>query len=349
MITWQSELLKKLTEQYQKSDDQWVDMDVRFDEKLITLTIVSELFYGKTRQERQKMVQDSLNNLVLNVPITSELEISVISGYYTVDEAISLFGNQKDSYQDTRCIDWPDMANRAVNPQNYVSKKRKDTSTSTHSLYCNIDVYYSYRHYDRKANIINSKAYKLAREGNKVVILDFCFESPEINPLITAEQRPKLGLIEYLYDKIYAPEEYEISFKNFYEITDINSTYKGAIYTFDSAILSLDYISQLEDINPYTVLDNGLNLWEALRQDIFTHIKPDNILINAPSGLNKWTALLVTQAADKLIIFQNKKTPNDPMIKVVNKCFDVMDVAKENIYYNLAKENIYYNGDIYNL
>ena len=186
MITWQSELLKTLTEQYQKGDSQWVNIDVRFDEKLITLTIVSELFYGKTRQERQKMVQDSLKNLVLNVPITSELEISVISGYYTVDEATSLFGNQKDSYQDDKCIDWQDMANRAVNPQNYASKKRKDTSTSTHSLYCNIDVYYSYRHYDRKANIINSKAYKLAREGNKVVILDFCFESPEINPLITA-------------------------------------------------------------------------------------------------------------------------------------------------------------------
>lgn len=329
MITWQSELLKKLTEQYQKSDAQWVNMDVRFDEKLITLTIVSELFYGKTRQERQKMVQDSLKNLVLNVPITSELEISVISGYYTVDEATSLFGNQKDSYQDDRCIDWQDMANRAVNPQNYVSKKRKDTSTSEHSLYCNIDVYYSYRHYGKKANIIYSNAYKLAKESKKVVILDFCFESPEIDPLVLAEQRPKLGLIEYLYDKIYAPEEYEIPFKDFYDITYIDSTYKGTIYTFDSAILGLDYISQLADINPYTVLDNGLNLWEALRLDIFTHIKPDNILINAPSGLNKWTALLVTQAADKLIIFQNKNTPNDPMIKVVNQCFDVIDVAKE--------------------
>ena len=142
MITWQSELLKKLTEQYQKSDDQWVNMDVGFNEELITLTIVSRLFYGKTRQERQEMVQDSLNNLVLNVPIPSKLEISVISGYYTVDEAISLFGNQKYSYQDDKCIDWQDMANRAVNPQNYVSKKRKDTSTSEHSLYCNIDVYY---------------------------------------------------------------------------------------------------------------------------------------------------------------------------------------------------------------
>ena len=88
MITWQSELLKKLTEQYQKSDDQWVNIDVGFNEELITLTIVSELFYGKTRQKRQKMIQDSLNNLVLNVPIPSKLEISVISGYYTVDEAI---------------------------------------------------------------------------------------------------------------------------------------------------------------------------------------------------------------------------------------------------------------------
>lgn len=334
MITWQSELLKKLTEQYQKNDDQWVNIDVGFNEELITLTIVSSLFYGKTRQERQKIVQDSLNNLVLNVPIPIKLEISVISGYYTVDEAISLFGNQKYSYQDDKCIDWQDMANRAVNPQNYVSKKRKDTSTSEHSVYCNIDVYYSYRHYGKKANIIYSDAYKLAKKCKKVVILDFCFDSPEIDPLFLAEQRPKLGLIEYLYDKIYAPEEYEISFKDFYDITYIDSTYKGTIYTFDSAILSLDYISQLADINPYTVLDNGLNLWEALRQDIFTHIKPDNILINAPSSLNKWTALLVTQAADRLVVFQNKNTPNDPMIKVVNRCFDVMDVAKENIYYN---------------
>ena len=85
MITWQSELLKKLTKQYQINDDQWVNIDVGFNEELITLTIVSELFYSKTRQERQKMVQDSLNNLVLNVQIPSKLEIIVISGYYTVD------------------------------------------------------------------------------------------------------------------------------------------------------------------------------------------------------------------------------------------------------------------------
>ena len=109
---------------------------------------------------------------------------------------------------------------------------------------------------------------------------------------------------------------------------------KGTIYTFDSSILNLDYISCLADINPYTVLDDGLNLWEALEEDIYTNIKPDHILINAPSGLSKWTALLVTQAADKLILFQNKKTPDDPMIEVVNRCFDVMELEKETVYYN---------------
>ena len=58
------------------------------------------------------------------------------------------------------------------------------------------------------------------------------------------------------------------------------------------------------------------------------------MLINAPSGLSKWTALLITQAADKLILFQNKKTPDDPMIEVVNKCLDVMEMEKETVYYN---------------
>lgn len=350
MISWQSELLNILNEKYQKGDDQWVDIDFSIDEKLMTLTIVSELFYGKTNEERQAMVKESLKDLVINVPMPikrapiikdiNELEISILSSYYTVEEATYMFGNKKDSYEDDRCIDWPDMANRAVNPQNYIFKKRKNAST-----YSYVDVYYSYRYYNRKANKIYSNAYKLAEQCKKVVIIDFCFESPELDPLVTAGQRPKLGIIKYLYDRLYGPEEYVYDFKDFYSTTEIDGTYKcdfsskiikdkGTIYTFDSSILNLDYISCLEDINPYTVLDDGLNLWDVLRKDIYTNIRPDHILINAPSGLSKWAALLVTQAADKLILFQNKETPDDPMIEVVSKCLDVMEVERETVYYN---------------
>ena len=350
MISWQSELLNILNEKYQKGDDQWVAIDFSIDEKLMTLNIVSELFYGKTNEERQAMVKEDLKGLVINVsmpikraPITkdiNELELSILSGYYTVEEAIYIFGNQKDSYEDERCIDWPDMANRAVNPQNYISRKRKDTPT-----YSYVDVYYSYRYYNRKANKIYIDAYKLAEQCKKVVMIDFCFEFPELDPLVTGEKRPKLGIIKYLYDRLYGPEEYLYDFKNFYATTEVDGEYrcdfsnkivkdKGTIYTFDSSILNLDYISCLEDINPYIVLDDGLNLWEILDKDIYTNIRPDHILINAPSGLSKWTALLVTQAADKLILFQNKKTPDDPMIEVVNRCFDVMEVEKETVYYN---------------
>ena len=350
MISWQLELLNILNKKYQKGDGQWVDIDFSIDEKLMTLTIVSELFYGKTNEERQAMVKEDLKGLVINVsmpikraPITkdiNELELSILSGYYTVEEAIYIFGNQKYSYEDERCIDWPDMANRAVNPQNYISRKRKDTPT-----YSYVDVYYSYRYYNRKANKIYIDAYKLAEQCKKVVMIDFCFEFPELDPLVTGEKRPKLGIIKYLYDRLYGPEEYLYDFKNFYATTEVDGEYrcdfsnkivkdKGTIYTFDSSILNLDYISCLEDINPYIVLDDGLNLWEILDEDIYTNIRPDHILINAPSGLSKWTALLVTQAADKLILFQNKKTPDDPMIEVVNRCFDVMEVEKETVYYN---------------
>ena len=350
MISWQSELLNILNKKYQKGDGQWVDIDFSIDEKLMTLTIVSELFYGKTNEERQAMVKEDLKGLVINVsmpikraPITkdiNELELSILSGYYTVEEAIYIFGNQKYSYEDERCIDWPDMANRAVNPQNYISRKRKDTPT-----YSYVDVYYSYRYYNRKANKIYIDAYKLAEQCKKVVMIDFCFEFPELDPLVTGEKRPKLGIIKYLYDRLYGPEEYLYDFKNFYATTEVDGEYrcdfsnkivkdKGTIYTFDSSILNLDYISCLEDINPYTVLDNGFNLWEALEEDIYTNIRPDHMLINAPSGLSKWTALLITQAADKLILFQNKKTPDDPMIEVVNKCLDVMEMEKETVYYN---------------
>ena len=352
MISWQSELLRILTEKYQKGDGQWVDIDFSINGKLMTLTIVSKLFYGKTQEERQAMVKEGLKDLVIDVPMPikrapitkniNELEISILSRYYTVEEAIYMFGNKKNSYEDDRCIDWSDMANCAVNPQNYIYRKSKPT-------YNNVDVYYSYRYYKRKANKLYSNAYKLAEQCKKVVIIDFCFESPELNPLVTAKERPKLGTIKYFYDRIYGPEEYLYDFKDYYSTKEIEGTYTygcdfykktikdiGVIYTFDSSILNLDYTSCLEDINPYTLLDNGFNLWNVLDEDIYTHIKPDHILVNAPSGLSKWTALLVTQAADKLVLFQNKKTPNDPMIGVVNRCFDVMELEKETVYYNRA-------------
>ena len=50
MISWQSELLNILNKKYQKGDGQWVGIDFSLDGKLMTLTIVSELFYGKTNE-----------------------------------------------------------------------------------------------------------------------------------------------------------------------------------------------------------------------------------------------------------------------------------------------------------
>ena len=112
MISWQSELLNILNEKYQKGDDQWVDIDFSIDEKLMTLTIVSELFYGKTNEERQAMVKESLKNLVINVPMPikrapiikdiNELEISILSSYYTVKEATYMFENQKDPINESQ-------------------------------------------------------------------------------------------------------------------------------------------------------------------------------------------------------------------------------------------------------
>ena len=58
MISWQLELLNILNKKYQKGDGQWVGIDFSLDGKLMTLTIVSELFYGKTNEERQAMVKD---------------------------------------------------------------------------------------------------------------------------------------------------------------------------------------------------------------------------------------------------------------------------------------------------
>jgi len=349
MTSWQSKLLRILTEKYQKDDNQWVDINFSINENLMTLTIVSELFNGKTKKERQTMVENSLKDLVINVkqpikrtPITkniNELEINILSSYYTVEEAINIFENKKYSYEDDRCIDWQDMANRAVNPQNYFYKKRKNIST-----YGNVNVYYSYRHYNRKAKKIYRDAYELVDNCKKVVIIDFCFEYSELNPLITAKERPKLGIIKYLHDRLYSPKEYPYEFKDFYSTKEVNGEYKdmiagkivkdkGVVYTFDSSILNLDYISYLENIKPYALLDSGFNLCEVLIEDIDTNMKPDHILINAPSGLSKWTSLLVTQLADKLILFENKNTLNDPIIEVVNRCIDVMQLEKETIYY----------------
>lgn len=157
-------------------------------------------------------------------------------------------------------------------------------------------VFYSFKGVASFSSLAMATASVLASRGHKVVVIDLDLEG--LGDGIEGEP----GLVDYFYDRAYGlAGTYQTSISDIAkEIPVSDST--GKLFSIPKGATTLDYISKVDDLSTTVVTDEGKTLWQSLFDDLKGYLDPDLILVSSPSGLNKWAAVAVLDAASKVLV-----------------------------------------------
>ena len=291
---WKINLKEALEEQYFSQLSQgWIELNFSSSNR-VNLTVVSDLFRETPLSERKEKLLEFLQLF------SQKSNLSLPTGFlslYTPQEAQSL--ELSPPLQSNEVIrTWQDLANVAANPQNQNKTERKEPSLPR------TIVFYSFKGGVGRTTALNHVAWQLAMRGHKVVAVDLDLEAPGLSTSFSLTPKPNYGIVDYFYERSYLPEGVDPNI----DITDIfgevripNAT--GRLFVVPSGSLSLDYITKIDDLRASTILDNGKTLWSSFTDDIKKQLNPDLILVDSRTGINKWGALSLLEAADEAIIF----------------------------------------------
>jgi cellulose biosynthesis protein BcsQ len=289
-ITLQERLINKYVTQ---QSSEWIELNFS-SSNLLNLTIISHCFCNTTLSQRKQELLKFLQAFY------QEVNISLSTGFlslYTPEEtdSLELHSPQKLNHD---ILTWQDLANVAANPQNQNKTERKEPSLPR------TIVFYSFKGGVGRTTALNHVAWQLAMRGHKVVAVDLDLEAPGLSTSFSLTPKPNYGIVDYFYERSYLPEGVDPNI----DITDIFGEVRipnapGRLFIVPSGSLSLDYITKIDDLRASTVLDNGKTLWSSFTDDIKKQLNPDLILVDSRTGINKWGALSLLEAADEAIIF----------------------------------------------
>jgi len=273
----------------------WVHL-YRSPSGFLNITVVSDQFRGTSHSDRRAQV-----NEIVQSP-TGFLSL------YTQDEAKTLEIERPASDRVQSVRTWHDLAIWAQNPQNHGEvKERSPRSPRTVA-------FYSFKGGVGCTTALIHVAYLLVRQGKKVVVLDLDMESPGFNQILDLQALPRLGIVDYFYERAYAPDrvDYEVQIDNIlteYKDKQLGDTHSGRFFVIPTGTLDFDYLAKVDDLKASAWVNGHESLWDIFIQDIRKEVNPDIILIDTRTGLNQWGALSLIQAADFsiFILFPNSQ------------------------------------------
>ena len=286
--TWQITLKRELTESYVQNPEEWVELNIST-AGLLNLRIVSNKFKKLSVPQRKEQLENILGQYKISPGFLS---------FYTVEEARSLNLSPPQQANENSITTWQDLAFWAANPQNHLLVEKPEPTLPR------TVTFYSFKGGVGRTTALIHVAWILAMRGRKVVAVDLDLEAPGLSTAFTLNPQPEYGIVDYFYERSYGPEGVEPNIlitKIFGEVTIPNAP--GRLFVVPAGFLSLDYISQVDDLRATTIVDRGEGLWSVFRREIKEHLKPDIILVDSRTGFNEWGALSLLQAADEAIIF----------------------------------------------
>ncbi len=286
--SWQITLKRELTESYVQNPQEWVELNIST-AGLLNLRIVSNKFKKLSVPQRKEQLENILGQYKISPGFLS---------FYTVEEARSLNLSPPQQADENSINTWQDLAFWAANPQNHLPiSQPKPTLPRTVT-------FYSFKGGVGRTTALIHVAWILAMRGRKVVAVDLDLEAPGLSTAFSLTPQPEYGIVDYFYERSYGPEGVESNIsitKIFGEVTIPNAP--GRLFVVPAGFLSLDYISQVDDLRATTIVDRSEGLWSVFRREIQEHLKPDIILVDSRTGINEWGALSLLQAADEAMIF----------------------------------------------
>ena len=186
----------------------------------------------------------------------------------------------------------------------------------------------------------------LARHGRRVVVVDLDLEAPGLSSVFKSQENPSYGIIDYFYSHAYTSQENEPS-QDDEIISDDPSLHDdglpqdeeqllsvasilgeveipdapGHIYLVPAGELNLNYLAKIEDLSTTIATRTGESLWTTFLKEINQYVKPDIVLVDSRTGLNKWGAFTLLRAADKAVVFLY---PNEQNMRGIELLLDAL-------------------------
>lgn len=286
-----AEIREKLKEKCLSGPQDWVDIHVSTS-GLLNLTVVSQYFQGHSFAQRQEEIVKLLSD------DQSTLSFGFLS-LYTPEEAETIQLQSSAQREPEPIRTWQDLALWAVDAESRSLNRESREGQLPRTI-----TFYSYKGGVGRTTALTHVAWILAMRGRKVVAVDLDVEAPGLSTAFNLSPGPKYGIVDYFYERAYAPEdiEYEVSITQIFgEVKIPNAT--GRLFVVPAGSLTLDYIAKIDDLRAATVLNGGEDLWSMFQKEIFEQLKPDILLVDSRTGINQWGALSLLRAADEVIIF----------------------------------------------
>jgi hypothetical protein len=150
--------------------------------------------------------------------------------------------------------------------------------------------------------------------GRKVVAVDLDLEASGLSVLPDLTSVPEHGIVDYFYERSYAPKEIEPSVLIGGIVGELHIPgAPGQLFLVPpTGSFHFDYITKMDSVDADTLLSRGDDLWSLFLREINEQLQPDVILVDSRAGFSKWGAFSLLRAADQVIMFlypdeQNKR------------------------------------------
>ncbi|WP_017324452.1 P-loop ATPase, Sll1717 family [Synechococcus sp. PCC 7336] len=291
MQNWKIALKDRLEEEFIKTSQEWIDINVST-AGLLNITLISNCFLEASFSERKDRIIEIVNE------IKSPVSLGFLS-LYTCQEADELQIQAPISSVSSSVRTWQDLAQWAENPQNQSQTQSLNGVQSPRTV-----TFYSYKGGVGRTTALTHVAWVLARRGRKVVAVDLDLEAPGLSTAFNLTPKPVYGIIDYFYERAFLPE----GMANNISVTQIFGEVRipdatGRLFVVPAGNLDFDYLSKVDDLQTTRVIGDDGNLWSVFKDEISEQLKPDILLVDSRTGINQWGALSLLQAADEVVLF----------------------------------------------
>jgi MinD-like ATPase involved in chromosome partitioning or flagellar assembly len=163
-----------------------------------------------------------------------------------------------------------------------------------------ITTFYSFKGGVGRTTALAFVASMLARQGYRVVLIDFDLEAPGLSLVLSSGAKSRYGVLDYIHQRFLTPDE------NLPNIVDcfypIDLAVRGELYLVPAGEYDEGYIHRLADLDMRLLYQRVTNPFHQLLDDIIEELDPDIILIDARTGFTEMGAVALFDRADLGVI-----------------------------------------------
>jgi cellulose biosynthesis protein BcsQ len=171
-----------------------------------------------------------------------------------------------------------------------------------------IIAFYAYKGGTGRSFALAHTAWSLAREGRRVAVVDLDLTAPSLWALFG--KKPTRGVVEYMTDW---RKRAASSVRTFIDEVPLDSKASGALYLLQAGVMDQAYLEALEGLDWHAMVEmpsrrkstqllfDFSTPFDDLFSELVEHLRPDAILLDAPTGFNDTANLCLRVLADLVV------------------------------------------------